>query len=594
MQKGEVLERFRDDTQTNIVRKIQSLHDLDDDDDKAVYDVTLKAGDYSVQAHRANLAAKSDYFHAMFSGRWSEKENTEITLHEITPVGLKAIFEFVYLGRITMDTENVVDIVSAIHHCQFEAAYKMCEDFIAKKIDESNFYDLLRLSEMYDLNILLAKLAEFATKLFMPRFPMVDHCAFFKQLDLFSSSFLRLVLKTWDFSDAGFGKIGVYDLIATWVCQDLSKREHLLRDLLSAVADGVYVNEALRYAKLKPADRLQEAKVEGPRLVSVVSKDICEQMPLFKDDFVCYDFDTNLIKEMAPFPAMVGTNLWESGIVVMNNILYVVGVRNLVTYAVDSCYRYDPCLDKWSPIEPLQTSRTQCPVVALNGKLIVLGGSAVNRMILDTVEVYDPITDTWSYGVPMPGLLKHHAATTHQGSVYVTGGEKEAKSRLRQVLCYASEKLSWSQKEDMIMARSGHVAVTHKDRMYQIDGLSPLQPFSANAPLIEYYDFDTDSATHVTWTGIDLTSDLNDLNVDGGLSTGGFMHFCVSRDYNDGDDECGKIKVFRFDSNYKQMVEVFQKERGKDDYKCWVSLSFPKFVLEHLPASAEKPETKSD
>jgi len=64
---------------------------------------------------------------------------------------------------------------------------------------------------------------------------------------------------------------------------------------------------------------------------------------------------------------------------------------------------YDPSTKQWTPMAPLNTSRTSAGIAVHDGKLWVIGGVDGPRgAILDSMECYDPLTNTWTSCVSMP------------------------------------------------------------------------------------------------------------------------------------------------------------------------------------------------
>ncbi|MGH0174993.1 UNVERIFIED_CONTAM: hypothetical protein FKN15_007027 [Acipenser sinensis] len=69
--------------------------------DGILCDVTLVAEEQKFHAHKAVLAACSDYFRAMFSLCMVESGADEVNLHGVTSVGLKQALDFAYTGQTT-------------------------------------------------------------------------------------------------------------------------------------------------------------------------------------------------------------------------------------------------------------------------------------------------------------------------------------------------------------------------------------------------------------------------------------------------------------------------------------------------------------
>lgn len=61
---------------------------------------------------------------------------------------------------------------------------------------------------------------------------------------------------------------------------------------------------------------------------------------------------------------------------------------------------YDPNLDEWKTIAPMNVKRSRVALTANMGKLFAIGGYD-GESNLSTVEVYDPAHDTWTFVSPM-------------------------------------------------------------------------------------------------------------------------------------------------------------------------------------------------
>jgi kelch-like protein 18 len=57
---------------------------------------------------------------------------------------------------------------------------------------------------------------------------------------------------------------------------------------------------------------------------------------------------------------------------------------------------YDPNLDSWKQISPMNVKRSRVALTSNMGKLYAIGGYD-GESNLSTVEVYDPKNDSWSF-----------------------------------------------------------------------------------------------------------------------------------------------------------------------------------------------------
>ena len=56
---------------------------------------------YADQRHPRTPCSPSGYFKAMFESQMREKEEKEITLHNLTPIAVKSLVEYAYTGQVT-------------------------------------------------------------------------------------------------------------------------------------------------------------------------------------------------------------------------------------------------------------------------------------------------------------------------------------------------------------------------------------------------------------------------------------------------------------------------------------------------------------
>jgi hypothetical protein len=360
-------------------------------------DIILTAGDYSVPVHKVVLAASSDYFAAMFSGYWTEQQERNITLHELTPVGLKAVIEFSYNGVLTVDPENLEDILSAIHHCQLVKAYKSCEEYLKGAINYSNFGNLLRLTDNFKLDDLQNELVKFAEKLLLSY--IGDESSI---LDEVESRCLKQILQKWKFSKCGWGQMAAFDLVFKWVIRN--RKECDLWELLMAVnRSDCDIDEAVKFCRLTPEERIHQASSVGKHLLCcqyVFHLNKSFENRLFTLEFIAYDDEGKLWKELPTCP-MTNSWIYTNGMAVLNGALYICG-GSFNESTTKMCCKYEPWLDRWGEIQPMQEARERFPLVAFQNKLYALGGLQENEPCA-AVEMYNPLTNQWNMLLPCMG-----------------------------------------------------------------------------------------------------------------------------------------------------------------------------------------------
>ncbi|XP_064625078.1 kelch-like protein 26 [Lineus longissimus] len=565
-----ILNSARAQHKMHVTEQLQTLFQ-----DGTLCDVTLSAENYSVHAHKLVLAANSDYFRIMFSGNWSEKKDSNIVLHGLTACGLRAVIEFCYKGIITINPEDdVVDILSAIKHCQVVEAFRLFEEFLCTTINETNFSNLMEFSEIYLLQILRQKLIRFAARVFLPSVDqsLTDQLLTF-DYDLFEAILQQYQLKS---MTSGLGCVALFDVIVKWVQRDEKERQQYLNGLFSIVAEFLGesddfdefsdlppftpkkiqadIDEVREFCEMTLSQRRKVANAGGLYFLSTAKS---------SDTIAAHCVDVEAVKLVSP-SHLLRNPLLRAGKAVLNNQIYVLGGHDRVT--TDRCRRYDPCRDRWLSIRPLSAPRRGFPVVEFEGKLMVLGGMNDKNKLLSLVEVYDPYFNTWSKtSFSLPVCLHGHAAAVHLGRVYVSGGCITTYGLCsNQFFCLDPDEFTWTEKEETIGRRCGHTLIGHKGRLYQLGGSSTMEDggFTGYAthlfPQIEYFDLAEDGP----WTELEWTDSgpfaypsfrgayvLDDLLL---------MVLIVTPDDEGGEDEPKELRIIAYDPETCEINQLYE------------------------------------
>lgn len=92
-------------------------------------DVVLRVGEESFPAHRAVLAACSEYFESVFS-RQSEGEAKELEMHTISPKVFKDILDFAYTSKIVVRLECFPELMTAAKFLLMRSIIEICQEVI--------------------------------------------------------------------------------------------------------------------------------------------------------------------------------------------------------------------------------------------------------------------------------------------------------------------------------------------------------------------------------------------------------------------------------------------------------------------------------
>ncbi|XP_029451254.1 kelch-like protein 32 isoform X4 [Rhinatrema bivittatum] len=132
--------------------------------DGILCDVTLVAEEQKFHAHKAVLAACSDYFRAMFSLCMVESGADEVNLHGVTSLGLKQALDFAYTGQILLEPGVIQDVLAAGSHLQLLELLSLCSHYLIQELNSFNYLDLYKLADLFNLTLLETAVVEFLVK----------------------------------------------------------------------------------------------------------------------------------------------------------------------------------------------------------------------------------------------------------------------------------------------------------------------------------------------------------------------------------------------------------------------------------------------
>ncbi|XP_073192917.1 kelch-like protein 32 isoform X11 [Lepidochelys kempii] len=132
--------------------------------DGVLCDITLIAEEQKFHAHKAVLAACSDYFRAMFSLCMVESGADEVNLHGVTSLGLKQALDFAYTGQILLEPGVIQDVLAAGSHLQLLELLSLCSHYLVQELNSFNYLDLYKLADLFNLTLLEKAVVDFLVK----------------------------------------------------------------------------------------------------------------------------------------------------------------------------------------------------------------------------------------------------------------------------------------------------------------------------------------------------------------------------------------------------------------------------------------------
>ena len=99
-------------------------------------DITIQVGKKSFEAHKAVLAAGSNYFLGMFTHGFKESTENKVKI-DGSPEIFKVLLDFVYTGKMGVTIQTASEVLEMACYMQLTAATDECAKFIKSQFDLS-------------------------------------------------------------------------------------------------------------------------------------------------------------------------------------------------------------------------------------------------------------------------------------------------------------------------------------------------------------------------------------------------------------------------------------------------------------------------
>uniref|UniRef100_A0A8C7DCT8 Kelch-like family member 32 n=1 Tax=Oncorhynchus kisutch TaxID=8019 RepID=A0A8C7DCT8_ONCKI len=462
--------------------------------DGVLCDVTLVAGDQKFHAHKAVLAACSDYFRAMFSLCMVESEADEVTLQGVTSVGLKHALDFAYTGQ---------------------------------ELNSVNYLDLYRVSDLFHLPALEEAVVSF----------LVEHLCELQQSRLEEVLLLPYrLLRDVLMSDrlTSLNEEEIWQLVVCWLEHDC--RYQYTEDLIQHVRYGLMdvaalhhvaqchplvqssataaalVDEALEYHRATFAQPLCQTAHTKPRFQSLTlyiaggrKREVSRVRELRYFNPAAQEnvrvAGCSNWSELAPMPAGRSHHC----VAVMGHFLFVAGgeVEHSTgrTCAVRTACRYDPRGNRWMEIASMKACREHFVLGALGQYLYAVGGRNELRQVLPTVERYCPKRNKWTFIQSFDRSLSCHAGSVADDLLWVSGGVTNTAQYQNRLMVYDPEQNQWLARSPMLQRRVYHVMAVARRQLYVLGGND--LDYNNDRILVRHidsYDIDMDQWTRCTFS----------------------------------------------------------------------------------------------
>lgn len=179
----------------------------------------------STSAHRSILSAASDFFSAMFRSNMKETHETEVPMEEVNGEILEELIEYCYTGRLSITSDNILDLLAVASMLRFEKILQECEVFLKSVLLESPADCLIvhTAAKEYAMTDLVDKSVSIIVDTFESTASNDD---FLK----ISYELLKLILEKTD--QIPLKQEDIFKAAMRWVNHDQGNREQFIREIL--------------------------------------------------------------------------------------------------------------------------------------------------------------------------------------------------------------------------------------------------------------------------------------------------------------------------------------------------------------------------
>ena len=517
-------------------------------------DVTIKLENKTFSANRMVLSCYSKFFEKTFQLEMKEKYERSVTIHNISSKSMQTIIDFIYTGKIVIDGENVMDMLSAADYLFVDEVKQYCFEFLASVLNTENCFEILSKAQLYEnyslesdayayINDNFANIIEANT---FNDLPVKDVISCLKNIDRKKISEL-LVYQTiinWTKHDESsrkndFDKLFQllkldklpHDFFMTVVVQEKLIKENLV--CLSSVMEAMIFfqkNEKIKENGAKifclggvkdPSgaflvqDFLARDEIKIPSLPIKVSShaSTCFNKTVYcldgKDRTNEFNVITNKVwqirLDLKPLKweqiVSLNENRWFTDAVVYQDTLVVVGGGN-GHKVLSSGECFVKLINQWQAIPNLNCARFGHQLVVCDKYLYALGGW--NTSTLSSVESLSSLVNKWQYGEPMKTPRKSFAAVNYQNCIYVIGGKtQERNDALSTTEKYNPIEGRWTFVCKLNFARFSHTASVVQNKIFVVGGCNAT---GKAVKEIECYDTITNKWSVVGKTDFELFS----------------------------------------------------------------------------------------
>ena len=360
-------------------------------------------GSEAYRVHRVIMAAKSDYFRAVMSSQLKEAKENRVIIEDVDPEIMKTVIEFCYTNQVSLNDDNMDQLLSAAFRFCMESLKKLCVRFIGPRITASNCTRLIHSFQQQGPKQLLDMAIGFS----LENFDLVCKTTNFSDIEEDIWEILLLDERL------NLPESGIFRALVKWTEHDLENRKAAFERLVKHV----------RFATIDASELSELCSLE---LVTV--SESCKEL-IAKAKSYSETENQDKQSEGEPVPDVSATPRRN-----LKNLqrMYAIGGRGCdLSDSPDSSVHhydtlssveiYDPNTDKWTQAAPMQSPRMNFGCAVLGDYIYVAGGLS-NGRYLYTFERYSIAKNTWQ---SLPNVLRPRIdleLVELDGYLYAIGG----------------------------------------------------------------------------------------------------------------------------------------------------------------------------
>ncbi|XP_032760998.1 kelch-like protein 32 isoform X4 [Rattus rattus] len=414
--------------------------------DGILCDVTLIAEEQKFHAHKAVLAACSDYFRAMFSLCMVESGADEVNLRGVTSLGLKQALEFAYTGQLAVRWLE--------HNCHYQHMDELLQYIRFGLMDVDTLHTVA-------LSHPLVQASETATALVN------------EALEYHQSIYAQPVWQTRR-TKPRFQSDTLY--IIGGKKREVCKVKEL-RYFNPVDQENALIAAIANWSELAPMPVGRShhcVAVMGDFLfvaggeVEHASGRTCAVRTACR-----YDPRSNSWAEIAPMK-----NCREHFVLgAMDEYLYAVGGRNELRQVLPTVERYCPKKNKWTFVQSFDRSLSCHAGYVADGLLWISGGVTNTAQYQNRLMAYEPKQNKWISRSPMLQRRVYHSMAAVQRKLYVLGGNdldyNNDRILVRHIDSYNIDTDQWTRCNfNLLTGQNESGVAVHNGRIYLVGGYS--------------------------------------------------------------------------------------------------------------------------